>query len=90
MPTIDLDYKDSIGLPSYAQQIGTDRNGAIHYIDPRKETVYVVANDRIKIEQDVSDRSVGEWMGYVEKERGWANRRYSSGNPFREMAEEIA
>jgi hypothetical protein len=59
-------------------QLGTDAEGHDHYLCPIRQTVYVLDGDTIVHTEDLAERPLGDWMGYVAAARGWARQYYTS------------
>jgi len=62
--------------PAYIT-LGRDETGASHVYRTTDETVHVVADGERTHRQDLGDKSVDEWMGYVDARRGWDQRLYA-------------
>lgn len=62
--------------PKYIS-LGRDEKGAVHTYRTTDETVHVVDEDGNRTHlQPLGDKSVDEWMGYVDARRGWNKRDY--------------
>ena len=68
--------------------LGIDEHGRAHVYRTLDETIHVIADDERVHREDVTHRSVDEWMAFVEGRVGWADRKYGRG--IEGMVEEIA
>lgn len=68
--------------------LGTDADGRSHVYRTLDETVHVIDGTERVHREDVTHRSVDEWMAFVEGRVGWERRRYGRG--IEGMIEEIA
>mgnify|MGYP000047146048 CR=1 FL=1 len=59
--------------------LGTDADGRAHVYRTLDESIHVIADGQRVHREDVTRRTVDEWMAYVEGRVGWADRRYGRG-----------
>jgi hypothetical protein len=52
-------------------EIGTDSDGMTHYLSRPRQRIYVLDGDRVHHEEDIAERTVGDWIAYVRSARGW-------------------
>jgi len=52
--------------------IGTDADDMDHYLSRARQTVYVLDGEEIVHTEDVTQRTVADWVDYVAAARGWA------------------
>jgi len=59
-------------------RLGTDNEGAIHYVSRIEDAVFVVTpGETIERRQDLDGRSLEEWIDYVKTQRGWEMLNYA-------------
>lgn len=56
--------------------LGVDETGAHHTYCTRTDTVHVVDGGDRTHAQPLGEKTIGEWMGFVDGKRGWGSRRY--------------
>jgi len=59
--------------------VGIDGEDATHYFDSVRQTVYVVRGSHIEHVESIGDRSLTEWVAYVETARGWETLWFTPG-----------
>jgi len=66
------DSHTSLATGHDALYIGTDGMGADHYWSIYEQTITVISDDEVELEQDVQDvgKTLGDWVDYVRSERG--------------------
>lgn len=64
--------------------IGIDAKGGAHCYRTTDETVFAIGGGEIAQRYDVSERSVNDWIAYVDDRRGW-----DSQNLFESMADAL-
>jgi hypothetical protein len=65
----DIRQKDHIGI---------DTDEMDHYLDRVRQTIYVLDGEEIVHREDVTERTVGDWVDYVAAARGWTECHYAS------------
>ena len=84
-----LSEKRIDGLPSHAHCIGVDSEGDEHYYSSYDKRLRVSRDGEIVQTEDLSDRSLGEWVAFVRARRGWAHCHYSEQDAFSALAERV-
>jgi hypothetical protein len=51
--------------------IGIDADGKEHYLLRARQTIYVLEGEEIVHTEDVTQRTVADWVAYVAAARGW-------------------
>ena len=65
-------------FPAGTIRLGTDGEGATHYVSRIEDTVFVVTpEDTIEQQESLEGRTLDDWIDYVSVERGWDNLQYA-------------
>lgn len=64
--------------------LGVDETGAHHCYCTKTDTVHVIVDAERQHIQELGEKIVDEWMGFIDARRGWRSRRYG-----RSLAEKL-
>ena len=65
-------------FPAGTIRLGTDNEGAIHYVSRIEDVVFVVTPEgTIELQESLDGRSLEDWNDYVKTQRGWETLNYA-------------